>query len=256
MTIYPFITVFSIFFFGPAGIGWSTFIIVQASVQISSMVMTLLVMPDIEKLVFDSILSKEFNDDLVLVSKLRRIKQIPVLVAFTNFLFNVPNWLIIPYFVLRASVIFLFGLVPLIGPLAIAYIKAPTRGLQAHARYFKLKGYDTKEIREVYKQNKSDYRGFGLIANLLESIPFLNLFFMFTDTIGAALWVAKIEHGLKVMRTEAESLFKPSKKEPIEDCQMKERLPDELDALVNEENVPISRSGSPIDIDDVNTTDL
>lgn len=213
VTVFPVISAVTIVFMGPVGIGWATYIVTQASIQISSTLMLILVMPEIEKLVFDSILSKEFNDDLVLIAKLRRIKKVPVLVEFTNFLFSVPNLMIIPYFVVRALIIFLFGLIPFIGPLVIAYIKAPTRGLQAQARYFKLKDYTTKEIKAIYKKNKNDYRGFGLMANILESLPIINLFFMYTNTIGAALWVAKIELGLKIMKTETEERFKPTTEE-------------------------------------------
>lgn len=34
---------------------------------------------------------------------------------------------------------------------------------------------------------------FGVTAFLLEMIPFINLFFVFTNTVGAALWAADLE---------------------------------------------------------------
>lgn len=34
---------------------------------------------------------------------------------------------------------------------------------------------------------------FGTVATLLEMVPFLNIFFSFTNAVGAALWAADIE---------------------------------------------------------------
>jgi hypothetical protein len=49
----------------------------------------------------------------------------------------------------------------------------------------------------VIKHIKSDQLindySFGIAATLLEMIPFANLIFAFTNTVGAALWAADIE---------------------------------------------------------------
>ena len=38
------------------------------------------------------------------------------------------------------------------------------------------------------------FRSFGVVAVLLELIPIANIFFAFTNTVGAALWAADLEH--------------------------------------------------------------
>ncbi|EGV64678.1 hypothetical protein CANTEDRAFT_120522 [Yamadazyma tenuis ATCC 10573] len=155
-------------------------------------------MPEIEKLVFDGILSKEFHDDVVIMGKVRRTHKIPLLVKVSNIILSLSNWTVLPYLLGRSLVIFLCGLVPFVGAMLIAYIKAPRRGLQAQHRYFFLRGMSQQQIRVHYKTKKPEYIGFGLVANLLESIPLFNLLFIFTDTIGAALWVVKIESERKL----------------------------------------------------------
>lgn len=41
--------------------------------------------------------------------------------------------------------------------------------------------------------SKLIFSSFGIAAFLLEMIPFANLFFAFTNTVGAALWAADLE---------------------------------------------------------------
>ena len=36
--------------------------------------------------------------------------------------------------------------------------------------------------------------GYGVVALWLELFPFINMFFMFTNTLGAALWAVDIEN--------------------------------------------------------------
>ena len=151
-------------------------------------------MPNIETTIFDAVLSRNHNDQLVKSNKLKRKQRIPVLLKLFNYVGSVPNWLTIPYFITRALIILLFGCIPVVGPFLVAYIKAPTRGLQAHSRYFVLKELNDQQIKQIYRSKKSEYTGFGLVANVLESIPFLNLLFIFTNTLGAALWVVQIEN--------------------------------------------------------------
>lgn len=196
---------------GPGGIPWTWVTILQLSVQASSVLIIWLLMPDIETMVFDGIFSKEFNDDLVMMGKIRNNKKVPFLVQFKTAIFSIPNWTVLPFLIIRAVTIFLFGLIPIIGPLLIAYLKAPTRALQGHSKYFGLKNMGTNEIRSYYRQHKAEYIGFGLFANVLESIPFFNILFIFTNTIGATLWAVQVENlkKLNIAMEKIENLTNP-----------------------------------------------
>jgi hypothetical protein len=54
--------------------------------------------------------------------------------------------------------------------------------------------YRVSDPKRVLSQPETDDLGrFGFPAMLLEMIPFLGIFFTFTNTVGAALWAADIE---------------------------------------------------------------
>lgn len=178
---------------GPAGFITAWIAVLLLCNTLSNTLVTYMLMPEIEKTAFDIILSREQNDDLVLLDKLRKVVQVPFIVKVTSFIWSIPRGLILPYLIVKLICTALLGSIPYIGTFLVAYIKAPTKGLQAHARYFTLKGYDHEMIKTIYKQRKGEYLGFGLVANLLETIPILSLLFMFTNTIGAALWAVAIE---------------------------------------------------------------
>ena len=48
---------------------------------------------------------------------------------------------------------------------------------------------------EWIADRRAAYTGFGIPAVLLEMVPFVGIFFAFTNTVGAALWAADIEAG-------------------------------------------------------------
>ncbi|CAH6719490.1 hypothetical protein CLIB1444_02S09758 [[Candida] jaroonii] len=190
---FPIIGFVSVLLHGPMAIASIWFVITQVSISISNVIVLKLLMPDIEKICFDAVLSKEFHDNIVVMGKLNRIKKSPFIIKFRNYIWSLPSNLILPFLILRGILVFMASFIPIIGPLLVVYIKAPTRALQSHQRYFAYKSFDDKDIKNFYKSRKSEYVAFGLMANLLGSIPFLNLLFMFTNTIGAALWVVNIE---------------------------------------------------------------
>ncbi|CAI5756128.1 unnamed protein product [Candida verbasci] len=139
-------------------------------------------MPYIQKISYDAVLSRENN---VLIYE----KKIDFKRSFEFFKIS-----LFPFSILKVSSFFLINFIPVIGPLIILFFQSSSRGLLAHKRYFKLKNFTKSEIKEIYKINKPSYMAFGLSALMFESIPMLNLFFIFTNTIGAALWVVDIEN--------------------------------------------------------------
>jgi hypothetical protein len=60
-----------------------------------------------------------------------------------------------------------------------------------HIHYdLEFRGWTVSESRRYAWQRKSEYANFGAIAVALELIPIFNLLFMWTNAVGAALWVA------------------------------------------------------------------
>jgi uncharacterized protein involved in cysteine biosynthesis len=83
--------------------------------------------------------------------------------------------------------------IPVIGTAMFVVLQGKRNGPAAHQRYFQLKEW-SKRQREVHvEQNRGGYTAFGVAAFVLEMVPFANLIFAFTNTVGAALWAADLE---------------------------------------------------------------
>lgn len=86
-------------------------------------------------------------------------------------------------------------------------------GPAAHARYFDLKKFSPEQRKSYLKQERGAYTAydlfflllftlsdrhiahrFGTASSLLSLIPFASIPIQFTNTVGAALWAADIEH--------------------------------------------------------------
>ncbi|SPN99752.1 uncharacterized protein DNG_02603 [Cephalotrichum gorgonifer] len=65
--------------------------------------------------------------------------------------------------------------------------------LKVGAGYFQLKKWPESRQTDWLKIHVAPYTAFGLVATLLEMIPFISILFTFTNTVGAALWAADIE---------------------------------------------------------------
>ena len=180
-------------FGGPFGFFYAWLVVLQQSGFVSIFIVTFVLMPEIQRVAFDAVLSRECPNDVVLLGKLRRVRTVPFIVKCVGILCSVPKVLVLPYIIFKVLLMFSVSMIPLVGPLLVVLLLAPSKGIQSHVRYFALLGYDTKKIKVVYNANNGAYLGFGIAANLLESIPILSLFFMFTNTIGAAIWVSTIE---------------------------------------------------------------
>lgn len=190
--IYPWLASIQVIFHGPVGIFTAWISVLQQSSYLSILVISIVLMPEIQKITFDAILSRESAHDLVLQGKLRRKVKVPFTVQILRFLIVLPTFLMIPYAMIKFVILFMINFIPIFGPILVILIQAPSKGLQCHTRYFALKGYDKRQIRAVFKHNTGAYMGFGIIALLLESIPFISIFFMFTNTIGGALWAVDV----------------------------------------------------------------
>ncbi|CCE31295.1 hypothetical protein E4U22_006387 [Claviceps purpurea] len=83
--------------------------------------------------------------------------------------------------------------VPVVGTAAFLYLQARNRGEMVHGRYFQLKEWSGSQKQEWLNKHTGAYTAFGMVATLLEMIPIANIFFTYTNTVGAALWAADIE---------------------------------------------------------------
>lgn len=97
------------------------------------------------------------------------------------------------FWVTRLGILFLINMIPIAGPVLVILIKAPTSGFNKHRRYFHLKGYSNGQIHYIWKRKSHFYFAYGVVALSLEAIPFANILFTFTNTVGAALWAIDIE---------------------------------------------------------------
>lgn len=191
--VYPMAAVVSFLLYGPPGLLTAWVMVLQQLGFLSVVVIKTMMMPEIERLVFDAVLSRENTHHVVLRGKLRRVSPIPFTVQVFQYTLLVPQSLKLPWIVLRALFLLLVGTIPLAGPLLIILLQSPKRGARGRARYHQLKNLTPKQIAADYRENTGPYTGFGAVALLLESVPILTIFFMFTNTIGAALWVVDIE---------------------------------------------------------------
>jgi hypothetical protein len=83
--------------------------------------------------------------------------------------------------------------IPVVGTAIFIALQGKRAGPAAHTRYFQLKEW-SKRQREIHiEEHRGGYTAFGVAAFLLEMIPFANLIFAFTNTVGAALWAADLE---------------------------------------------------------------
>ncbi|CAL1693789.1 unnamed protein product [Somion occarium] len=84
-------------------------------------------------------------------------------------------------------------LVPVVGIVISAYLRALGTARHLHKQYFKAKGMTDEQISVFIEERKWDYRAFGFAASLLEGLPFIGLVFTISNRIGAAMWAHDLE---------------------------------------------------------------
>lgn len=198
VVFFPIIAAFWIIMTGPLGIFTAWWCVFRQASLTSTFVVTYMLMPEIQRIAFDSVLSRESADSVVMLGKLRRIAKVPFYVKCGKLVWIIPDILVLPYTIFKGLLMIAIDYIPIIGWYIVAFIQAPSKALQAHARYFTLKGYDERQVLAIYKANTGAYLGYGIVTSSLETIPLLSVFFMFTNTLGAAIWAVKIEKEHKI----------------------------------------------------------
>ncbi|WYZ45603.1 hypothetical protein EsH8_VIII_000919 [Colletotrichum jinshuiense] len=83
--------------------------------------------------------------------------------------------------------------IPVVGTIIFIALQARSRGQAVHGRYFQLKNWSSSRRADWLKRHSGPYTAFGLVATALEMVPFVSVFFTFSNAVGAALWAADIE---------------------------------------------------------------
>ncbi|KAI9319291.1 hypothetical protein BX666DRAFT_1854588 [Dichotomocladium elegans] len=82
-------------------------------------------------------------------------------------------------------------LIPVVGTIIACYINGWPACWGQHIHYdLEFRGFSVSESRRFAWHNRNAYCQFGGVAVALELIPLFNLLFMWTNVVGAALWVA------------------------------------------------------------------
>ncbi|KAI7879130.1 hypothetical protein K492DRAFT_164102 [Lichtheimia hyalospora FSU 10163] len=82
-------------------------------------------------------------------------------------------------------------LIPVVGTVIACYINGWPACWGQHIHYdLEFRGFSVSDSRRYAWKNRSSYCSFGVVAVALEIVPLFNLLFMWTNVVGAALWVA------------------------------------------------------------------
>jgi len=84
-------------------------------------------------------------------------------------------------------------LVPALGIVVSAWLRALGAARYLHRPYFKAKAMTNEQVAVFIQERKWDYRAFGFTAALLEGIPLIGFIFTVSNQIGAAMWAHDLE---------------------------------------------------------------
>ncbi|OBZ84733.1 Sulfate transporter CysZ [Choanephora cucurbitarum] len=108
---------------------------------------------------------------------------------------GVSSGLALVWLLLLAQVVILIltaplHLIPVVGTAVACYINGWVACWGHHLHYdLEFRGFSVGDSRSYAWRHKADYCQFGAVAVALELVPFFNLIFMWTNVVGAALWV-------------------------------------------------------------------
>lgn len=97
---------------------------------------------------------------------------------------------------LRCLLLLPLNAVPLLGPAIALVVQGRKVGPGAHARWFDMKGWGRGQREKWVGDRREAYTAFGVVAALLEGVPFVGLVAGFTNAVGAAMWVGDLEKGM------------------------------------------------------------
>jgi len=113
---------------------------------------------------------------------------------------------------LRYFIYLPLNFIPVIGTIIFILIQGRNRGKAVHGRYFQLKRWSSAQQESYLEQHVGPYTAFGVVATFLEMVPFVSIFFSFTNTVGAALWAVDLENHSRRVESTAPTLMDKAKK--------------------------------------------
>ncbi|KAF9354597.1 hypothetical protein BGX34_010915 [Mortierella sp. NVP85] len=168
----------------PAVVAWIVCVIfVLLEVAVLSIVFYLIIVPIYQDALFDRVL------------KLRGLKHVLKQNEGNDLvkcMRGVSGGLWILFFQILVLIITLpLNVIPIVGQMAFATINGwvLTFGLRFHYDA-EIRNISVLQSRREAWKRKRDYTGFGATAVALEMIPIANFFFVWTNIVGCALWVA------------------------------------------------------------------
>lgn len=93
---------------------------------------------------------------------------------------------LIRIFILRVALLPL-DFIPFLGLIVSATIRSLTMGRQLHTLLFAYKKMTAMQIELWVTERQFEYRSFGLVAALLESMPIVGMAFSISNRVGAAM---------------------------------------------------------------------
>lgn len=137
-----------------------------------------------------TLLSRECTN---LVSEGRQIKAGGDNIARLGKLIKKPFARFAPNAIIRYLLYLPLNFIPVVGTVVFIVLQGKRAGPSAHTRYFQLKEWSQRQRQIHIEEHRGGYTSFGVASFVLEMIPFANLLFAFTNTVGAALWAADLE---------------------------------------------------------------
>lgn len=191
--LYPTEAAISFFFNGPAGVVTAWIAISQQAMAFTRAIAGLWLLPTPLRIMFDSILSREGQDRLVLLGELRKSAELSERAKVARMIKRAPKKILWPVSVARLLVHIILTFIPVIGPMITVVLDAKRTGVRCQERYFELKGFDEAGVKSYTAPRTGEYFSFGVIAGSFEAIPVIGSFFHFTNIAGGALWAVDVE---------------------------------------------------------------
>ncbi|RKP10401.1 etoposide-induced protein 2.4-domain-containing protein [Thamnocephalis sphaerospora] len=93
--------------------------------------------------------------------------------------------------ILLLIITFPLNAIPIAGTVLFCYVNGWMFAWEKQTRYHvEIKGWDFKQSRAYAAHHWRAYAGFGTVCYFLQLVPIANIFFSFTNAVGAALWSA------------------------------------------------------------------
>ncbi|KAM9900355.1 hypothetical protein OXX79_005188 [Metschnikowia pulcherrima] len=185
VTIFPIYAFVTTMVTGPFGLISAIITLFSLSRQLTVWLSNIVFIRQVQASIFDTVLKKEGAGDIVIRHEFMHSRYTPKKPMQHRLYYQ-----FLP-FISREVFYILLGIIPLVGPFIVIFIQAPIKGYKTHKHYYHLMMWNYVQINRFNKEYQSDYTAFGIGALLLEMVPGLTVFFMFTNNIGMALWTAR-----------------------------------------------------------------